>query len=233
MTIDEIKRTVGRRAVDVHVRSKMKLGMGTGSTAVWSIRRVGELLKTGDISEILAVPTSFQALMECQSSGIPVRSLNDPDINGRLDLTIDGADEVDGDLHLTKGGGAALLMEKIVAYNSSALAIVIDGSKRVQHLGISFPIPVEILPEARIPVAEAIRKLGAKVELRGAVKKMGPVVTDNGNLILDVSFDRPQDVVELETMFGTIPGVLGNGLFTRVRPTVYVGGKGGDVETLE
>lgn len=232
MTTEEIKSRVGRKAADDQVKSGMKIGMGTGSTAIWSIRRVGEMLRSGEISDILAVPTSFQAVMECQRDGIPLRTLNDPDIDGRLDVTIDGADEVDGNHYLTKGGGAALLMEKVVAYNSDRLIIVVDESKCVEHLGLRFAIPIEVLPNARIPVTRAMEKLGARVELRMAVKKMGPVITDNGNFLLDISFGEPQDIPSLENQLSQIPGVLGNGLFTRVKPVVYVGHESGNVERL-
>ncbi|WP_455381449.1 ribose 5-phosphate isomerase A [Salinispira pacifica] len=232
MNTEEMKTRVGRSAAESHVRSGMKLGMGTGSTAVWSIRRVGELLQSGDLSDILAVPTSFQAAMECHEQGIPVRSLNDPEIGGELDLTIDGADEVDSNLHLTKGGGAALLMEKVVAYNSSTLVIVVDDSKTVSDLGMNFPIPLEVHPEARVTVTRKLEQRGFKVQLRMAVRKMGPVITDNGNILLDVNLEKPTDVGELEREFNLVPGILENGLFTRVEPVVYVGRADGTVDRL-
>ncbi len=227
-----MKTQVGRRAAEEHVRSGMKLGMGTGSTAVWSIRRIGELLRSGELSDIIAVPTSFQAAMECHSQGIPVRSLNDPEIDGSLDLTIDGADEVDAKLRLTKGGGAALLMEKVVAYNSAALVIVVDESKRVEHLGLDFPIPLEVHPEARVAVTRELEDRKFKVALRMAVRKMGPVITDNGNILLDINMDSPRDPAELERDLNLVPGILENGLFTHVRPTVYVGRESGEVERV-
>ncbi|HUX13175.1 MAG TPA: ribose-5-phosphate isomerase RpiA [Spirochaetia bacterium] len=232
MTTEEIKAAVGRRAADDHVRSGMKLGMGTGSTAVWSIRRVGELLRSGKISDIVAVPTSFQSELECNAQGIPVRSLNDPEIGGAIDLTIDGADEVDRGLRLTKGGGAALLLEKIVAYNSSELVIVIDNAKRVENLGLSFPIPLEVHPSARIAVTRGLEERGLGVQLRMAVRKMGPVVTDNGNILLDVTLGSPADPSELEVEFNLIPGILENGLFTRCSPIVYVAKPDGVVEQV-
>lgn len=233
MTTEEIKTRVGRRAAEEHVKSGMKLGMGTGSTAVWSIRRIGELLRSGELSDIIAVPTSFQATMECHDQGIPVRSLNDPEIGGALDLTIDGADEVDQKLRLTKGGGAALLMEKVVAYSSGTLVIVVDDSKTVEHLGLDFPIPLEVQPEARLSVTRELERRKFKVKLRMAVRKMGPVITDNGNILLDINIDGPGDPEELERELNLVPGILENGLFTRVKPIVYVGRTSGKVERLD
>ncbi len=230
MTTEEIKAAVGLHAADAHVRSGMKVGMGTGSTAVWSIRRVGELLRAGKLSDIIAVPTSFQAELECNAQGIPVRSLNDPEIGGVLDLTIDGADEVDKELRLTKGGGAALLIEKIVAYNSRELVIVIDDAKRVENLGLNFPVPLEVHPFARTSVTRELESRGIGVQLRMAVRKMGPVVTDNGNILLDVTLGSPADPALLEVEFNLIPGILENGLFTRCSPVVYVGTPDGNVE---
>ncbi|HUX51064.1 MAG TPA: ribose-5-phosphate isomerase RpiA [Spirochaetia bacterium] len=232
MKPEEIKALVGRTAADQNVRSGMKVGMGTGSTAVWAIRRIGELVGEGSISDILVVPTSFQSTIECQKQKLSVRSLNDPDIGGMLDVTIDGADEVDGDMRLTKGGGAALLIEKLVAYNSEQVVIVVDESKLVEHLGLSFAIPIEVHPEARVAVSRALERIHARGELRMALRKMGPVITDNGNLIIDATLESARDPVELESLLNSIPGVMENGLFTRCSPIVYVADAKGTVRTL-
>jgi ribose 5-phosphate isomerase A len=193
----------------------MKVGLGTGSTAVWAVRRLGELLASGKLRDILAVATSSQTEIECQAAGIPLGSLNDPEISGSLDLAIDGADEVDENLNLTKGGGGALLIEKIVAYSAKKFIVVVDSSKLVKNLGLAFPVPTEILREARVSAAKAFAELGARAELRMAVKKMGAVITDNGNLLLDLKFDTPFDPREMEITLSRIPGVLGNGIFSR------------------
>ncbi|MFQ3621570.1 MAG: ribose 5-phosphate isomerase A, partial [Spirochaetales bacterium] len=160
-----IKKEVGYAAADTYIKSGMKIGLGTGTTAIWCARRVAELISQGKLTNLLAVPTSTQTEYECQQLGIPLRTLNDPDIGGELDLSIDGADEVDETLCLTKGGGGALLIEKIVAYASKQYVVVIDTSKLVSHLGISFPIPLEVLRPGRVPVAKACEKLGARPEL--------------------------------------------------------------------
>jgi ribose 5-phosphate isomerase A len=229
MNIEEVKRLVGRTAVDQLVRSGMRVGMGTGSTAVWAVRRIGELLAEGSLRDIVGVSTSTQAETECHELGIPLRSLNDPDVRGKLDLTIDGADEVDRELRLTKGGGGALLLEKVVAYNSETVAIVTDSSKLVPRLGDTFAIPCEVSAMARVPVTRALEALGGEVRIREADRKMGFVITDNGNMLLDVRFPEPFDPRDMEAELLRIPGLLENGLFTRLRPLVFVASEDGVV----
>ncbi|MEW5817647.1 MAG: ribose 5-phosphate isomerase A, partial [Spirochaetota bacterium] len=169
MNSEEIKKRLGTHVVDNLVKSGMKLGLGTGSTAVWAVRRIGEHIKEGTLENILAVPTSFQTVLECEQWGIPCRSLNDSEIKGELDFSIDGADEVDGNLNLIKGGGGALLIEKIVAYASRKYAIIVTSDKLVENLGMKFPIPLEVVSEARVTVIKAVEALGVKPEIRMAV----------------------------------------------------------------
>ena len=138
--------------------------------------------------------------------GIPVYTLNDRAIDGELDLAIDGADEIDPENNLIKGGGAALLLEKIVAYNSKAYAIVADESKSVATEGTKFPLPVEIIGGARRSVEKQLNKLGAKCVLREGVKKCGPVITDNGNQILDCTWENPVDPTKMEDEIAKIVG---------------------------
>ncbi|MCL1837252.1 MAG: ribose-5-phosphate isomerase RpiA [Treponema sp.] len=231
----EMKEAAARAAVDSLVCSGMKLGLGTGSTAVHVIRRVGELLARGKLKDIRAFATSFQSEIECEKLGIPVFPLNSRELSGGLDLTIDGADEVDPRSRLIKGGGGALLIEKIAAYASASYAIVVDESKLVENLGVRFPVPVEVIPEARVTAALALEKLGAQAALREAVRKAGPVVTDHGNLILDIRFAAPQDPAFLEAELNRIPGVVENGFFTgppgRVLvPRVYISRADGSIE---
>lgn len=225
----EGKQAAGKAAARL-VQTGMKVGMGTGSTAVWAIRRVGERLASGEIRNVIGVATSSQSEMECQKLGIPLRSMNDPEIDGRLDLTVDGADEVDPANRLTKGGGGALLIEKIVAHASEAMLVVVDDSKLVDNLGITFPVPLEVLPLARVPVMHALEALGGEPVVRMAERKMGAVITDNGNIIIDVRFGKPIDPAEMEVCLASIPGVLGNGLFTQVSPRLFVGRPDGSVD---
>jgi ribose 5-phosphate isomerase A len=230
-----IKEALGRAAADALIKSNMKLGLGTGSTAIHVVRRTGELLAQGKIAGIKVFPTSFQTLLECEKLGIPAYSLNSPELEGGLDLTIDGADEIDPKNRLVKGGGGALLIEKLAAYASAAYAIVAGEDKLVENLGLSFPVPVEIVGEARVPVSRALEKLGATVTLREALRKAGPVITEHGNLLLDIRFREPVDPEALETELNTIPGVVENGFFTGprerpLRPVLYIGRADGRVE---
>lgn len=232
MNVDSIKRAVGYAAADRFVTSGMKVGMGTGSTAVWAIRRIGERLASCDLSDIVGVPTSTQSEMECHKLGIPLRALNDPEIGGHLDITIDGADEIDPQLRLVKGGGGALLIEKVTAYASDKMVVVADPGKLVEHLGLAFAVPNEVLPLARVPVTRAMEALGATVEVRMAQRKMGAVITDNGNILLDIRFAEPFDPHAMETRLSQVPGVLGNGIFSRITPVVLIGRDDGRVDEL-
>ena len=229
MNAEQVKELLGRTVAERFVQSGMKLGLGTGSTAVWAVRRIGELLHDGSVDTIVAVATSSQSEVEAHAAGIALRTVNDPEIAGGLDLTIDGADEVDLRGNLTKGGGGALLIEKIVAYASKRVIIIVGQDKLVDHLGLNFPIPVEVVPLARIPVIGALEQLGCAVSLRMAVKKMGAVITDNGNIILDVLLPAPTDIAEFERELNTIPGVVENGVFARLSAEIWYGTADGQV----
>jgi ribose 5-phosphate isomerase A len=231
MTTAQMKEAAGRAAVDTLVKSGMKLGLGTGSTAIYVVRRVGELLAQGTLRNISAFATSFQSGIECEKLGIPYYPLNSRELSGTLDLTIDGADEVDPQNRLIKGGGGALLIEKIAAYASAAFAITVDESKVVNSLGTGFPVPVEVIPEARVTVTRALEALGAQATLREALRKAGPVITEHGSLILDIRFAAPVDPAAMENEINRIPGVVENGFFTRIVPLVYIAHADGTIET--
>ncbi|MCL2070535.1 MAG: ribose-5-phosphate isomerase RpiA [Treponema sp.] len=233
-----VKEMAAAEAVETLVKSGMKLGLGTGSTAIHAVRHLGALMEKGKLKGIMAVSTSLQTNIECERMGIPLFTLNSKEIDGSLDLSIDGADEVDPKGRLIKGGGGAMLLEKIVAYASAAYAIVVDESKIVDNLGLAFPVPVEVIAEARLPVSLALEKLGAKVELRQALRKAGPVITDKGNLLLDIRFTAAVDPAALEAEINCIPGVVENGFFTGPaygakvswRPEIFIGFSSGKVE---
>jgi ribose 5-phosphate isomerase A len=230
MDRNEVKRRLGTRVVDTLVKSGMRLGLGTGSTAVHAVYRVGELLKDGTLREILAVPTSFQTVVACQQVGISLTTLNDPAVNGRLDLTIDGADEVDPRWNLIKGGGAAMLIEKVVAHASRKYCITVHSSKLASRLGETAPVPVEIVPEALVTATHRLEALGGRVRLRMADKKAGPVISDHCNFVLDVSFAEPFDPQKMETEIMMIAGVTANGIFTHPVSDLFVGYPDGRVE---
>jgi ribose 5-phosphate isomerase A len=210
----ELKKLLGIRAVDDLVRDGMKLGLGTGSTAIEAVKHIVELKKKNKLVRLLCVATSLQTEFACFEAGIPVYSLNDRNIGGRLDLTIDGADEADDNGFLVKGGGGALLVEKILASYSDAYAILIDSSKRVRSLGITFPVPVEVMPSAYVPVSKRLEAMEASVAIRQGEKIAGPALTRQGNIILDVLFGKPFDPIDMEKKINEIPGVVENGIFT-------------------
>jgi ribose 5-phosphate isomerase A len=227
----KMKQAVGRAAVDSLVKSGMKLGLGTGSTAIHALRRVGELLSQGVLSDICAFATSFQSEIECEKLKIPFFPLNSCELSGKLDLTIDGADEVDPQSYLIKGGGGAMLIEKLAAYASAAYAVTVDESKVANcGLGTGFPVPVEVIPEARVSVSMSLEAMGAAVTLREALRKAGPVITEHGNLILDIRFAEAVDPAAMEREINLIPGVVENGFFTRNRPVVYIAHLDGTIE---
>lgn len=214
-----MKQEVGRAAA-AQVVSNTVLGLGTGSTTAFAIQFIGERLASGELKAIKGVPTSFQASVLAKKHGIPLTTLDEVD---RIDLAIDGADEVDPKFNLIKGGGAAHTREKIVDGLAAKFIVVVDSSKLVDALGSTFPLPVEVLPMAVAPVTRALEELGGAVELRMGVKKDGPVITDQGNMVLDVKFDAIADPAALEKTINNIPGVLENGLFVDVATDVLVG----------
>lgn len=235
MTQSEQKVLVANTAIDTLIEkgkifSGMKIGLGTGSTAMPAVKRLAEHIQNGDLKDIKAVVTSFQTQNACQDYGIPVYSMNDKIIGGELDLAIDGADEVTPDCFCIKGGGAAHVREKLVEYNSKIFVVVADSSKAVNTIGTKFPVPVEIIGEARIPVTNALNALGAKCVLREGVRKCGPVITDNGNQILDCTWENPIDVAQMEDKINSIVGVVENGLFSKNKPIVFVAKEDGTVE---
>jgi ribose 5-phosphate isomerase A len=225
-----MKEKAGKAAVDALVKNGMKIGLGTGSTAITAVRYIGLLIQQGKLKNISTITTSFQTEIECEKWNIPTYSLNSRQINGALDLTIDGADQVDGQLFCVKGGGGALLIEKIAAYSAVTFAVIVDETKLVEHLGLSFPIAVETIPEARISVCNSLKSLGGEAIVRQAVRKAGPIITEHGNIILDTLFQQPIDPSTMEDKINHIPGVVENGLFTKLRPRIFAAKANGTVE---
>jgi ribose 5-phosphate isomerase A len=214
-----MKQEVGRAAAN-RVQSGTIVGLGTGSTTAFAIQFLGERLKSGELKDIKGIPTSFQASVLAKQYGIPLTTLDEVD---KIDIAIDGADEVDPNKNLIKGGGAAHTREKLVDSLADLFIVVVDSSKLVDRLGSTFPLPLEVLPVAISPVTRAVEKLGGTPELRMAVKKDGPVITDQGNMIIDVKFDGIDNPAEMEKTLNNIPGVLDNGLFVGVADIVLIG----------
>lgn len=214
-----MKQQVGKAAAD-RVQSGSIVGLGTGSTTAYAIQYLGDRIKSGELTDIKGIPTSFQASVLAKQYGIPLTTLDEVD---RIHIAIDGADEVDPQKNLIKGGGAAHTREKVVDSLAELFIVVVDQSKIVNALGSTFPVPVEVLPMAIAPVTRALEKLGGKPELRMGVKKDGPVITDQGNMVLDVTFASIPNPSELEKILNNIPGVLENGIFVGVTDIVLIG----------
>jgi ribose 5-phosphate isomerase A len=215
-----MKQAVAAAAVE-QIQDGMVLGLGSGSTAALMIEGLAEKLRSGALHDITGVTTSFQGEVLAAQLGIPLKSLNAID---HIDLAIDGADEVDPAFQLIKGGGACHVQEKLVARRAKRFVLVVDAGKLVERLNLSFLLPVEVLPGAWRQVKAELVALGGDAELRMAVRKAGPVVTDQGNLVLDVKFAGGiADPATLESTINNVPGVLENGLFVNLADQVLVG----------
>jgi len=219
---DGAKKRAALEAVK-HVQEGFIIGLGSGTTAAYAVQEIGEKVQHENL-QVLGVPTSNQVLRLAVSCGIPLTTLDE---HPQLDLTIDGADQVDGKLNLIKGMGGALMREKIVASAAKQLVIMVDETKLVEKLGMNHPVPVEVLPFALSVVMARVRELGGKPVLREGKDKVGPVVTDSGNFVLDVGFGVVDDPGELDARFKLVPGVLETGLFVGMADVVYVGGRTG------
>ncbi|MGI8936182.1 ribose-5-phosphate isomerase RpiA [Leptolyngbya sp. BC1307] len=214
-----MKQEVGRAAA-AQVKSGTVVGLGTGSTTAFAIQFIGERIASGELKDIKGIPTSFQASVLAKQHGIPLATLDDVD---HIDIAIDGADEVDPQMNLIKGGGAAHTREKVIDGLAERFIVVVDSSKLSNKIGTIFALPVEAIPMAIAPVTRALKKLGGKVEMRMGIKKDGPVITDQGNMVLDVTFNGIDNPAEMEKDINNIPGVLDNGLFIGLATEVLIG----------
>ena len=216
----QLKQAVAAAAVN-QIQNGMILGLGSGSTAALMIEALALKIKSGEIKDIVGVTTSFQGEVLATQLGIPLKSLSS--VSG-IDLAIDGADEVDPKFQLIKGGGACHVQEKLVATQADKFIVVVDSSKLVEKLNLDFKLPVEVLPSAWKQVQKTLENIGGAGDLRMAQKKAGPIVTDQGNLILDVMFNNGIDQPDLlESQINNIPGVLENGLFINLADEVLIG----------
>ena len=215
-----MKQIVADAAIK-EVESEMIVGLGSGSTAALMIRSLADEIHSGKLKNIRGVATSFQSEVLALELDIPLIDLASV---SQIDLAIDGADEVDPRFQLIKGGGACHVREKLVASKANQLLIVVDETKMVQNLNKVFPLPVEVLPNSWKQVKDMIAEMNGSSTLRMATKKAGPVVTDQGNLILDVLFkDGINNPKDIEMLINNIPGVLENGLFVDLTDKVLVG----------
>jgi len=222
MSVDrsQQKKNAGYRAAE-YVEDGMVVGLGTGSTAKYAIEKIGQRKKEENL-EIVGIPTSSETEKRAKKAGIDIVELDHAD---KIDLTIDGADEVDPNMNLIKGGGGALLREKIIAHNSRQYIVIVDPSKMVDVLGGSFDLPVEILSLWQEGIAEQIEKLGCETKIRMDNGKL--YKTDNGNNILDCDFGEINDPEKLAERLNCIPGVIENGLFLDVSDKIIIGNEKG------
>lgn len=220
----EMKKQAAEKAVQ-HIEEGMVVGLGTGSTVEFAIRKIGEMVNDG--LNITGIPTSLKTKKLATELNIPLMDLDD---RTEIDVTIDGADEVDANLNLIKGGGGALTREKIIAYHSQKVIIIVDETKIVKGLGCDSFLPVEVTKFGWLATKKALEDLGCKAELRKIMEEV--FITDNQNYILDCEFGKIPDPEALEKDINNIPGVLENGLFINLADQVIVGSKQG-IMTLE
>ncbi|XP_055902778.1 ribose-5-phosphate isomerase [Eupeodes corollae] len=234
MSLNEAKKIAAFKAVDEWVNSNTAIGIGSGSTVVFAVERLSQRVKNEGL-HVVCIPTSFQARQLIVENGLV---LGDLDRNPHLDCAIDGADEVDSDMVLIKGGGGCMLQEKVVASCADKLIIIADYTKNSTKLGEQYRkgIPIEVIPMAYVPIKNRIESsFGGCLNLRMAVAKAGPCVTDNANFVLDWQFDDDTkydwDSVNRELL--QIPGVVETGLFVKMAKKAYFGMKDGSVKEQE
>ncbi|XP_068627881.1 ribose-5-phosphate isomerase [Battus philenor] len=229
MSLEKAKQVAAYRAVDEFVKCDCIFGVGSGSTVVYAVQRLAERVELENL-KVICIPTSFQAKQLIIKHNL---TLGELDTNPIIDVTIDGADEVDSNMTLIKGGGGCLLQEKIVASCSKKLIVIADYTKDSQKLGDRYKkgIPIEVIPMAYVPIKNKIITMyGGEIKLRNAVAKAGPVVTDNGNFVLDWIFtNQDLDWDEVNTSIKNIPGVVEIGLFVKMCSKAYFGQPEGNV----
>ncbi len=215
METEKLKQLAAERAVE-EVASGMIVGLGTGSTIYYALLKLGEQVRDG--FNIIGVPTSKQTEEIAAQQGIPLSTLREHPV---IDLTIDGADEVNPTLDLIKGAGGALVREKIIAHASKRLVIIVDEGKLVEQLGSNFPVPVEVVPFGWGSTQLALNQICRRSTLRP------DFVSDNGNYILDCTFDGIPDPAATESIINNLPGVVENGLFINRTDQVIIGADSG------
>ncbi len=218
MIIDELKRKAAEKSVE-YVKSGMVLGLGTGSTVHFILLRLAELIKAGALTNIVGIPTSEDTERKSRELGIPISTLDE---YPQIDLVLDGADEVDVNLNLIKGGGGAMLREKIIAQAGKEFIVVVDQGKLSESLFTKFDLPVEVIKMALRSEENFLNSIGGRPKLR--IVNNNTFITDEGNIILDTKFEPNQDLATLNAMLNERAGIVGHGLFLNSTETVVVGG---------
>ena len=224
------KKNAAIKAVEENVKEGMIIGIGSGSTIIYAVQKIGEMNRKKSLN-LICIPSSFQAYQLIIENGLELGTLEKyPEI----DLNIDGADEIDKDLNLIKGGGGCLVQEKILASNSKNLVVIVDFRKKSEKLGMNWRkgVPIEVIPMSYFPILKKLEKIGGKPVLRMAKSKSGPLITDNGNFIIDANFGEIDNPSKLNEKILHIPGVVDTGLFTGMTSKAYIGQKNGECITL-
>jgi ribose 5-phosphate isomerase A len=221
--IDLLKKSAAEYAVNEFVRSDMVIGLGSGSTTIFALSRISELLKQGDLKNLRGISSSIQIESEAKRLGIPLTNFKEHTI---INLTIDGADEVDPDMNLIKGGGGALLREKIIAQASKREIIVVDDSKLSNKLGLKCPVPVEVIPFGWESQETFFTSIGVKAILR-LTDSGRPYTTDEGNFIIDLHLGEIKNVISLAELLNSRAGIVEHGLFINIATDLIVASEHG------
>ncbi len=225
------KKNAAISAVEENVKKNMIIGIGSGSTIVYAIEIIVEMNRK-ELLNVKCIPSSYQSYQLILNNGLELASM---DQYPEIDLVIDGADEIDKNLNLIKGGGGCLVQEKILASNSKNLVIIADFRKNSEKLGMNWKkgVPIEVIPMAYVPLMKKLEKMGGKPILRMAQSKSGPLITDNSNFIIDVDFGIIDNPVVLNNKILPIPGVVDTGFFINMASKAYIGQKDGKVLVLQ
>ena len=231
MLIEQGKKNAALKAIDDNIKKDLIIGIGSGSTVVYAVNRIGELNKKSNLN-LICIPSSFQARQLILENDLKLGSL---DRYPEVDIDFDGADEIDQNLNLIKGGGGCLVQEKILAFNSKKLIIIADYRKNSVNLGENWKkgIPIEVIPTAYVPLMKKFSIMEGKPVLRMAQAKAGPLITDNNNFIIDVDFGIIKNPQELNLKLLTLPGVVDTGLFLNMTTKAYIGQENGNVLVLD
>lgn len=222
--VTHLKKSAAEFAVTEFVRSDMIIGLGTGSTAIFALYKIGELLKQGELKNLKGIASSLQIESEAMRLGIPITNFEDHNV---IDVTIDGADEVDPDMNLIKGGGGALLREKIIAQASKREIIVVDENKRSEKLGMKWPVPVEIIPFGWESHGQFFQSIGVKKSILRLSDSGVPFTTDEGNLIVDLHLGLIENVNSLVEKINSRAGIVEHGLFLDIATDLVVASEQG------